>query len=60
MKCYPNMYQKTIQSINYKKLKSLGIKCLVFDLDNTIALIDQHVITEDTKKLLIGLNFYFR
>ena len=60
MKCYPNMYQKTIQSINYKKLKSLGIKCLVFDLDNTIALIDQHVITEDTKKLLIGLKKDFQ
>lgn len=49
------MYQKTIHDINYKKLKRLGIKCLIFDLDNTIALIDQHIITEDTKKLLLDL-----
>lgn len=55
MKCYPNMYQKTIYDINYQKLKKLGIKCLIFDLDNTIALIDQHIITDDTKKLLTDL-----
>lgn len=55
MKCYPNMYQKDIYSINYKKLKKLGIKCLVFDLDNTIALIDQYTITDNTKKLILDL-----
>ena len=55
MKFYPNMYQKDIHSINYKKLKKIGIKCLVFDLDNTIALIDQHTITDDTKKLILDL-----
>ena len=55
MKFYPNMYKKCIQDINYKKLKKLGIKCLVFDLDNTIALIDQHKITGDAKKLLADL-----
>ncbi len=55
MKCYPNMYQKDIQSIPYQKLKKMGIKCLIFDLDNTIALIDQKKITEETKKLLTDL-----
>lgn len=55
MKYYPNMYRKNIHDINYKKLKKLGIKCLIFDLDNTIALIDQHIITDDTKKLLLDL-----
>jgi len=60
MKFYPNMYQKTIQDINYKKLKKLGIKCLIFDLDNTIALIDQHLITDDTKKFLTSLKKDFR
>jgi len=60
MKFYPNMYQKNIHDINYKKLKKIGIKCLVFDLDNTIALIDQHIITNDTKKLLIDLKKDFR
>lgn len=60
MKFYPNMYQKNIHDINYKKLKEQGIKCLVFDLDNTIALIDQHIITDDTKKLLIDLKKDFQ
>lgn len=32
----PDMYQKDIYTIDYKKLKSFGIKCLLFDLDNTI------------------------
>lgn len=60
MKFYPNMYKKNIHDINYKKLKKQGIKCLVFDLDNTIALIDQHIITDDTKKLLIDLKKDFQ
>ena len=33
---YPDMYQKNIYSIDYQKLKDNGIKCLLFDLDNTI------------------------
>ena len=33
----PDMYQKSIYTINYKKLKKNGIKCLLFDLNNTIA-----------------------
>lgn len=32
----PDMYQKNIYDINYELLKSKGIKCLLFDLDNTI------------------------
>lgn len=32
----PDMYQKSIYDIDYKKLNSMGIKCLLFDLDNTI------------------------
>ena len=60
MKFYPNMYQKSIHNINYKKLKKIGIKCLVFDLDNTIALIDQHMITDETKNLLINLKNDFQ
>lgn len=31
----PDMYQKSIYHINYDKLKEDGIKCLLFDLDNT-------------------------
>ncbi len=32
----PDIYQKSVYSINYEKLKKKGIKCLLFDLDNTI------------------------
>lgn len=32
----PDMYQKSIYSIDYDKLKERGIKCLLIDLDNTL------------------------
>ena len=32
----PDIYQKSIYTIDYSKLLSRGIKCLLFDLDNTI------------------------
>lgn len=54
------MYQKSIHDISYSKLKKLGIKCLVFDLDNTIAFIDQSKITEDTKQLLLNIKKDFQ
>ncbi len=44
----PDIYQKSIYEINYKKLKKNGIKCLIFDLDNTITPIN---IKKPTKKL---------
>ena len=31
----PDMYQKSIYHIDYDKLQEDGIKCLLFDLDNT-------------------------
>lgn len=31
----PDMYQKSIYHIDYDKLMDAGIKCLLFDLDNT-------------------------
>ena len=44
----PDIYQKSIYDIDYKKLKKNGIKCLIFDLDNTIAPIN---VKKPTKKL---------
>lgn len=35
-KFIPDEYQKSVYTIDYKKLKKLGIKCLLFDLDNTL------------------------
>lgn len=34
------MYKKDIFNIPYDKLKGDGIKCLIFDLDNTLALLE--------------------
>lgn len=31
----PDMYQKSIYTINYEKLYEDGMRCLLFDLDNT-------------------------
>lgn len=42
-KYVPKMYRKTIYDINFDKLKEMGIKCLIFDLDNTILEIDKFV-----------------
>ena len=36
-KFVPDMYTKSIYTIDYKSLKKKKIKCLIFDLNNTIA-----------------------
>lgn len=60
MKFYPNSYQKDIYDIDYNKLKEKNITCLIFDLDNTIALIDQHIITNKTKLFIKKLSKDFK
>lgn len=32
----PDSYQQSIYVVDYKKLKERGIKCILFDLDNTL------------------------
>ncbi len=44
----PDMYQQSVYKINYKKLKRMGIKCLCFDLDNTLA---SYQVSKPDKKL---------
>lgn len=47
MKKYiPKHYYKSIFTINYEKLLKENIKCLVFDLDNTIACTNQKIPDE--------------
>lgn len=48
----PKIYKKNIQDINYDKLKELGVKCLIFDLDNTLGLMSHKKCPEDTKVLI--------
>ena len=51
-KYLPDIYKKNIFDINYKKLKEENIKCLIFDLDNTIAKIDSLDIDDKTVSLI--------
>lgn len=48
----PTIYKKNIFEIDYQKLKKEGITCLVFDLDNTLALLEDEECPEDTKALI--------
>ena len=47
-KVIPDIYQKSIYYINYDKLCKKGIRCIIFDLDNTIT--PSH-IKKPTKRL---------
>ena len=50
----PDIYKQSIYNIDFLELKRHGIKCLLFDLDNTLVPID--VVMPD-KKLLDFLYF---
>jgi len=52
----PNSYYKSVYDINYDKLKKKKIKCIMFDLDNTLALIDEGVPPEKVVKFIKKLN----
>lgn len=51
-KFIPNIYQKSIFTIDYKKLKLSDIKCLIFDVDNTIAPVSVDKPSRKTKDLI--------
>ena len=50
-KYVPDMYQKNIYDINYQKLLNQGIKCLMFDLDNTLVAPSIKKPTEEVENL---------
>lgn len=50
-KYVPDIYQKSIYTINYDKLKTRGIKCLLFDLDNTLVPFDIKEANSEIKDL---------
>ena len=50
-KFMPDIYQKSIYYINYDKLYKKGIRCLLFDLDNTITPSHSNKPTKRLKKL---------
>ena len=47
----PDIYQKNIYEIDYENLLARGIKCLIFDLDNTLVTILETMPREETKDL---------
>ncbi len=58
-KFIPNSYYENIYSINYDALKKKKIKCIMFDLDNTLALIDEGIPPEKVIKFMKNLNKSF-
>lgn len=54
-KYVPDMYQKSIYTIDYSKLMTIGIKCLLFDLDNTIVPANESMPNKKAKELFISL-----
>ena len=47
----PDIYSHDIYTVDYENLKSRGIKCLIFDLDNTLVTIKEFSPREETKEL---------
>ena len=56
----PDIYQKNIYDIDYQKLKKQGIKCLLFDLDNTLVPVKESVPSENVKDLFMYLEKNFK
>ncbi len=54
-KFIPDMYKKSIYDIDYKALKTRGIKCILFDLDNTIAPLTIPIPDKSTKDLFADI-----
>lgn len=52
----PDIYKQSIFEINYRNLKKIGIKCLIFDLDNTIASMSKGLPDDKTKSLIASLS----
>lgn len=47
----PDIYKKSINTIDYNKLKTRGIKCILFDLDNTLVPYTEKVPSKKNKEL---------
>lgn len=51
----PNAYFKNIFEIDYKKLKKIGIKNIIFDVDNTLISYTEKELKEEYRKFIINL-----
>lgn len=59
-KFVPDIYAQSIYTINYKKLKKRGIKCLLFDLNNTLTSYDNDYPTDELRELIFELEKNFK
>lgn len=55
----PDIYQNSIFDINYDKLYQKGIRCLLFDLDNTLGLYSEPTCSKEAKDLITKLKKKF-
>lgn len=51
-KYIPDMYQESIFKVNFDKLKDIGIKTILFDLDNTLVGYKEKEPSADVKNLI--------
>lgn len=58
-KYIPDMYKLNIYNVNYNLLKEHGIKCILFDLDNTIVPLGNLNPSDEFKELLKKLQLDF-
>lgn len=56
----PIMYKENIYSINYNKLKEMGIDTLIFDLDNTLALPTDQICSMKVRDFINNLSLKFK
>ena len=58
-KYIPDVYQKSIYTIDYHKLKDSGIRFLLFDLDNTLSPMGEDKPTDKLKNFMVELKQEF-
>ncbi len=51
----PNAYYKSIFDIDYKRLKSIGINNIIFDVDNTLIPYDKYTLEKEYRNKLTEL-----
>ena len=54
-KYMPDIYQKSIYTIDYKKLYNRGIRCILFDINNTLVSKDSKEIDNKLKELFSNI-----
>lgn len=56
----PDIYQKSIYTIDYDKLVNSGIKCLLIDLDNTLVPSNTIIVNDKLRKFINKLQKKFK